>query len=58
MAEVLKKIVWIRGRDLEFRRGVGPKTDEVSLCRMKMKEITMIYLCEVSGIGSKKMLQG
>ena len=50
-------MVDIRGQDLMFRRSVGPKSDEVSLCRMKAKEIMRIYLCEVGDIGSKSMLQ-
>ena len=40
-----------------LRRGVGTKNDKGSRCRMKTKDITMIYLREVSDIGSKTMLQ-
>ena len=46
-------MVDIRGQDLMFRRSVGPKIDEGSLCRMKKKEIMRIYLREVSDIGFK-----
>ena len=53
----IKKMVEIRGQALMFRRSVGPKSDEVSLCRMKAKEIMRIYLCEVSDIGFKIKLQ-
>lgn len=52
----LKKLeIW--GRSLIFRRGVGTKNDKGSRCRMKTKDITRIYLREVSDIGSKTMLQ-
>ena len=36
--------VEIRVIALIFRRGVGPKTNTGSLCRIKMKEIMRMYL--------------
>ena len=50
-------MVEIRGKTFVFRRSVGPKSDEVSLRRMKAKEIMRIYLREVSDIGFKIKLQ-
>ena len=57
LAEGFLKKTEIRGRDLMFSRGEGPKSDKDSLHRMNMKEIMKIYLREVSDIGSKSMLQ-
>ena len=39
------------------RRGLETENDKGSRRRMKSKEITRIYLREVSDIGSKTMLQ-
>ena len=41
-----------------FRRTVGTKKNKGFLHRMNIKDIMIIYLCDVSGILSKTMLQG
>ena len=53
----LKKMAEIRGRSLMLSRGEGPRSDKGSLRRMNVNEMMRIYLCEVSDIGSKSMLQ-
>ena len=52
----LKKVAEIRRRDIMFKRGEGQKNEKVYICRMKMK-VMLIFLSEVSDIGSEKMSQ-
>ena len=53
----IKKMVEIRGWALIFSRSEGHKSVKGYLHRTKKKEIVIIYLREVGGIGSKSMLQ-
>ena len=50
----IKIYIYIRGQTLTFIRGVGPQNDKAFLRRRNMKEILIIYIREVSNIGSKK----
>ena len=56
LREILK-MVEIRGWDLIFRRGEGPRNYKSYLHRMKIKSIMRIYLREISDIGSKTNLK-